>query len=147
METGLKQDRLWISEWVCGALVLLCMKWYCAVETAKGVARSGFHCAASDDQADSFALAPSALRAASRERILAGVDADSTYCYLLAAEDHGDDDTWGVHLLEPAQPGLAPEYTIADARIYGRYFRARLHPIEATAFIPLIASPSLRLGV
>jgi hypothetical protein len=42
---------------------------HCAVEAAKGVARSGFHCAASDDQADSFALAPSALRAASRERI------------------------------------------------------------------------------
>ncbi|WP_063805167.1 hypothetical protein [Burkholderia ubonensis] len=47
--------------------------------------------------------------------VLAGVDADSTYCYLLAAEDHRDGDTWGVHLLEVAQQGLAPEYTIADA--------------------------------
>jgi hypothetical protein len=47
--------------------------------------------------------------------VLAGVDADSTYCYLLSAEDHRDGDTWGVHLLEAAQQGLAPEYTIADA--------------------------------
>jgi hypothetical protein len=47
--------------------------------------------------------------------VLAGVDADSTYCYLLAAEHHRDGDTWGVHLLEAAQQGLAPAYTIADA--------------------------------
>ncbi len=31
--------------------------------------------------------------------VLAGVDAASTYCYLLAAEHHRDADTWGVHLL------------------------------------------------
>ncbi|WP_208451865.1 hypothetical protein [Burkholderia cepacia] len=43
------------------------------------------------------------------------VDADSTYCYLLAAEDHRDGDTWGVRLLDAEQQGLAPEYTIADA--------------------------------
>jgi hypothetical protein len=47
--------------------------------------------------------------------VLAGVDADSTYCYLLAAEAHRDGDTWGVHLLDAAQQGLAPDYTIADA--------------------------------
>ncbi|MBN3829909.1 hypothetical protein G3O00_41040 [Burkholderia sp. Ac-20384] len=47
--------------------------------------------------------------------VRAGVDAESTYCYLLAAEDHRDGDTWGVHLLEAAQQGLAPAYTIADA--------------------------------
>ena len=69
METGLKQDRLWISVWVCGVVVLLRMRMHCAVEAAKGVARTSFHCAASDDQADSFALASSGLRAASRERI------------------------------------------------------------------------------
>ncbi|WP_322060003.1 hypothetical protein [Paraburkholderia sp. J63] len=39
--------------------------------------------------------------------VLAGVDADSTYCYLPAAEDHRDGDTWGVHLLDAAQQGLA----------------------------------------
>src|SRR3954447_13100899 len=47
--------------------------------------------------------------------VLAGVDAASTYCYLLAAEPHRDADTWGVHLLDAARQGLSPEYTIADA--------------------------------
>jgi len=47
--------------------------------------------------------------------VLAGVDAASTYCYFLAAERHGDADTWGVHLLDAAQQGLDPDYTIADA--------------------------------
>jgi len=47
--------------------------------------------------------------------VLAGVDATSTYCYLLAAEQHRDAETWGVHLLDAAQQGLDPDYTIADA--------------------------------
>jgi len=47
--------------------------------------------------------------------VLAGVDANSTYCYLLAAEERRDADTWGVHLLDAAQQGLDPDYTIADA--------------------------------
>src|SRR3954470_11978035 len=47
--------------------------------------------------------------------VLAGVDAQSTYCYLLAAEDRRDADTWGVHLLDAAERGLRPDYTIADA--------------------------------
>ena len=47
--------------------------------------------------------------------VLAGVDAASTYCYLLAAEDRRNADTWGVHLLDAAAQGLRPEYTIADA--------------------------------
>ncbi|MBV9194534.1 MAG: hypothetical protein JO168_10365 [Solirubrobacterales bacterium] len=47
--------------------------------------------------------------------VLAGVDAASTYCYLLAAEDRRDADTWGVHLLDAAQQGLRPDHTIADA--------------------------------
>ena len=53
--------------------------------------------------------------------VLAGVDAASTYCYLLAAEQHRDADTWGVHLLDAAEQGLRPDYTIADA---GRGLRA-----------------------
>ncbi len=32
--------------------------------------------------------------------VLAGVDAASTYCYLLAMAEHRDADTWGVHLLD-----------------------------------------------
>ena len=47
--------------------------------------------------------------------MLAGVDAQSTYCYLPAAEHRRDADTWGVHLLDAAEQGLQPGYTIADA--------------------------------
>ncbi len=47
--------------------------------------------------------------------VLAGVDAASTCCYLLAAERHRDANTWGVPLLDAAQQGLDPDYTIADA--------------------------------
>ena len=47
--------------------------------------------------------------------VLAGIDAASTYCYLLPAEDHRDGDTWAVHLLDLKARGLNPDYTIADA--------------------------------
>jgi len=47
--------------------------------------------------------------------VLAGVDAASTYCYLLVEAERRDADTWGVHLLDAAKQGLNPEYTIADA--------------------------------
>ena len=47
--------------------------------------------------------------------VLAGVDLDSTYCYLLAEADHRDATTWGVHLLDLTQrQGLKPDRTIAD---------------------------------
>jgi hypothetical protein len=46
--------------------------------------------------------------------VLVGVDARSTYCYLLRLEEHRDGDTWGVRLLELAQRGFAPNCTIAD---------------------------------
>lgn len=46
--------------------------------------------------------------------VLAGVDIDSTYCYLLSAEDHRDETTWGVHLLELRERGLHPIFTVAD---------------------------------
>ncbi len=47
--------------------------------------------------------------------VLAGVDAASTFCYILAAEDRRDADTWGVRLLDAAEQGLRPDHTIADA--------------------------------
>jgi hypothetical protein len=47
--------------------------------------------------------------------VLVGVDADSTYCYLLSLEDHRDADTWGIRLLELQDQGFQPEATIADA--------------------------------
>jgi hypothetical protein len=47
--------------------------------------------------------------------VLAGVDAASTYCYLLADAEHRDADTWAVHLLDAAAQGFDPDHTIADA--------------------------------
>jgi hypothetical protein len=46
--------------------------------------------------------------------VLAGVDATSTYCYLLAEAEQRDETTWGVHLLDARALGLNPTYTIAD---------------------------------
>ena len=51
----------------------------------------------------------------SRLPVLAGIDAFSTYCYLLAGANHRDEDTWGYHLLEASEQGLNPDYSIADA--------------------------------
>lgn len=53
--------------------------------------------------------------------VLVGVDVDSTYCYLLSQQEHRDETTWGVHLLELQRHGLNPRYTIADG---GRGLRA-----------------------
>jgi hypothetical protein len=53
--------------------------------------------------------------------VLAGMDLDSTYCYLLAPEAHRDAETWGIHLLDLAEQGLCPDYTVADG---GRGLRA-----------------------
>ncbi len=47
--------------------------------------------------------------------VLAGVDAKSTYCFLLEEVEQRDEDTWGYYLLEADEQGLNPEYTIADA--------------------------------
>ena len=49
--------------------------------------------------------------------ILTGVDADSTYCFLLEGVEHRDEDTWGWYLLEAESQGLNPDYTIADAGV------------------------------
>ena len=46
--------------------------------------------------------------------VLVGVDAASTYCYLLKSVDHRDEDTWGYHLLDVMAQGFDPDYTIAD---------------------------------
>ena len=49
-----------------------------------------------------------------RRPVLVGIDARSTYCYLLADEDHRDETTWGTHLLDLERRGFHPDYTIAD---------------------------------
>ena len=46
--------------------------------------------------------------------MLVGVDAASTYCYLLESVEHRDEDTWGFHLLDVMVQGFDPDYTIAD---------------------------------
>jgi hypothetical protein len=49
-----------------------------------------------------------------RRPVLVGVDAASTFCYLLSMEEHRDADTWGVRLLELADCGFAPDACVAD---------------------------------
>jgi hypothetical protein len=46
--------------------------------------------------------------------VLVGVDAKSTFCFLLSLEEHRDADTWAIRLLELVDRGFAPQATIAD---------------------------------
>jgi len=46
--------------------------------------------------------------------VLVGVDAASTYCFLLSQESNRDGVTWGVRLLELQDRGLAPDAFLAD---------------------------------
>ena len=41
--------------------------------------------------------------------VLVGVDAASTYCYLLKSVDHRDEDTWGWYLLDAVAQGFDPQ--------------------------------------
>ncbi|MEO6060983.1 MAG: hypothetical protein ABIQ99_03485 [Thermoflexales bacterium] len=43
------------------------------------------------------------------------MDAASTYCYLLAAAQQRDTDTWAIHLLDACKQGFDPDHTVADA--------------------------------
>jgi hypothetical protein len=49
-----------------------------------------------------------------RKPVVVGVDAKSTFCFLLSLEEHRDADTWGIRLLELADRGFAPKATVAD---------------------------------
>ncbi|MEN8445465.1 MAG: hypothetical protein ABG776_10695, partial [Cyanobacteria bacterium J06555_13] len=44
--------------------------------------------------------------------VLVGVDAASTYCYLLKSVDHRDEDTWGYHLLDVMEQGFEPDFRV-----------------------------------
>lgn len=46
--------------------------------------------------------------------VLAGVDIQSLYCYLLSQADHRDGDTWAIHLLDLQKQNFNPERIIAD---------------------------------
>jgi hypothetical protein len=50
----------------------------------------------------------------SGQPVLVGIDAPSTYCFLLSAEDNREGVTWGVRLLEAQDRGLAPASFVAD---------------------------------
>lgn len=50
----------------------------------------------------------------SGQPVLAGIDLDSLYCYLLAAEGQRDGETWAVHLWDLTEQGLKPDYVVAD---------------------------------
>ncbi len=63
--------------------------------------------------------------------VFVGVDAKSTFCFLLSAEQHCDADTWGLRLLELVDQGFAPEATVAD---FGAGLRAGLK--EALPEVP-----------
>jgi len=66
-----------------------------------------------------------------------GVDAKSTYCYLLAAAEHRDEDTWGVHLLDASQQGLSlttPLLTLRKDSELGKQQLGRRHPVMEIFF-------------
>jgi hypothetical protein len=46
--------------------------------------------------------------------VLVGVEAASTYCFLLSQESNRDGVTWGVRLLELKERGPGPDAFIAD---------------------------------
>jgi hypothetical protein len=46
--------------------------------------------------------------------VLVGIDAKSTFCFLLSLEEHRDAETWAIRLLELVDRGFAPKATIAD---------------------------------
>jgi hypothetical protein len=46
--------------------------------------------------------------------VLVGCDVESTYVYLLKQAEHRDATTWGTHLLELNDQGMALDHTIAD---------------------------------
>jgi hypothetical protein len=114
------------------ALILICRSSYRGVEEllrdlfdtsiSVGAIHNRLHCAAGQAAAINRSQNLSAIRVGLLDEIfqgstpvLAGVDAASTYCYLLADAEHRDADTWGVHLLDAHAQGFDPDHTIADA--------------------------------
>ena len=59
-----------------------------------------------------------------QQPVLVGVDAASTYCFLLSQEANRDGVTWGVRLLELQDRGLDPDAFLAD---FGSGLRAGCH--------------------
>jgi hypothetical protein len=64
----------------------------------------------------------------SNQPVFVGIDARSTYCYLLSLEEHCDAHTWGVRLLELQDHGFNPIYVVADAGAALRAAQAEVFP-------------------
>ena len=60
--------------------------------------------------------------------VLVGVDALSTYGYLLSQEDRRDADTWALRLLEAQERGFHPDCVVADAGDALRSAQAQVMP-------------------
>lgn len=122
--------KAWIRQFVI-ALVMIChapfrgvlvflrdvLDYKIGLGTIHNIVRDSIKTAQEYQQSEDL----SPIKAASHDEIfqggkpvLAGVDLDSTYCYLLEKEPHRDATTWGVHFLDCQEKGFAPDYTIAD---------------------------------
>ena len=60
--------------------------------------------------------------------VLVGVDAESSYCYLLSLEEQRDADTWAIRLLEAQERGFDPDFVVADAAVALRSAQAQIMP-------------------
>ena len=122
--------RAWLQQVVLG-LVLLCHSSLRGVvaffhdlldqSISVGTVHAIVNTAVEQARQINAAQALSAVRAGSHDElfqaaqpVLAGVDLDSMYCYLLVASEHRDGDTWGTHLLDLQAQGLNPQYIVAD---------------------------------
>ncbi|MET3134562.1 hypothetical protein AAKU55_004862 [Oxalobacteraceae bacterium GrIS 1.11] len=127
----LSVTKTWLRELTLG-LPLICHSSYCGVvelmrdvlgvSISEGTIHNVHQAAARQAGAINRTVDLSSIRVGLHDEIfqgsqpvLAGVDARSTYCYLLAAVEHRDADTWGVHLLNASLQSLNPDYTVADA--------------------------------
>lgn len=120
--------QTWLFQLIL-ALVLICHCSYCGVvellrdlfdfSISVGTVHNRLQVAAEQAAATNQSQDLSAIRVGLHDEIyqggqpvLVGVDARSTYCYLLAAAEARDENNWGFHLLKTMEQGLNPEYTV-----------------------------------
>jgi len=78
--------------------------------------------------------------------VLVGIDARSTYCYLLAAKDQRDETTWGVHLLDLAEKGLHPIIPLPmPVGVFepDNWLSGTMYPVIAMYSMPSVTSENL----
>jgi hypothetical protein len=123
--------KSWLYQLVLG-LILICrsstrgvielLRDLFQVKMSVGTVHNVVHSSVEDAQSINQAHDLSPIRVGANDElfqagrpVLVGADLRSTYCYLLACEDHRDAVTWGVHLLNLEKQGLHPDRIIADA--------------------------------